>query len=189
MEVVNDFIYNVINAMGIYGPILACILILFESIIPIMPLAVFITINFLAYGNIIGFVISWVFTVLGCLMSFYLFRKGVQGWFQRLTKDRTKLNNLMIKFNNITFSELAVIIAIPFTPAFLVNIAAGLSDMPKKKFILALLIGKIGLVYFWGYIGTSLVESFKNPMILVKIGIILILTYAISFIVKKNIKI
>lgn len=188
MGVVNDFIYNVINAMGIYGPILSCVLILFESIFPIMPLAVFITINFLAYGSVIGFIISWVFTVLGCLMSFFLFRKGVQGWFQRLTKDRVKLNNLMIKFNNISFAELAVIIAIPFTPAFLVNIAAGLSDMPKRKFILALLIGKIGLVYFWGYIGTSLVESFKNPMILIKIVIILVITYVISLIIKKVIK-
>ncbi len=188
MGVINDFVYNVINTMGIYGPILSCVLILFESIFPIMPLAVFITINFLAYGNIVGFVISWIFTVLGCLLSFYLFRKGVQGWFQRLTKDRTKLNNLMTKFNNISFAELAVIIAIPFTPAFLVNIAAGLSNMPKRKYILALLVGKIGLVYFWGYIGTSLVESLKNPMILIRIAVILVITYIISFIIKKLIK-
>lgn len=189
MGVINDFIYSVINAMGIYGPILACVLILFESIFPIMPLAVFITINFLAYGNVIGFIISWVFTVLGCLMSFFLFRKGVQGWFQRLTKDREKLNNLIIRFNNISLTNLALIIAIPFTPAFLVNIAAGLSNMSKRKFILALLIGKLGLVYFWGYIGTNLVESFKNPIVLIKIVIILLITYIISLILKKITKI
>lgn len=189
MGVINDFIYSVINAMGIYGPILACLLMLVESIFPIMPLAVFITINFLAYGNVIGFIISWVFTVLGCLMSFFLFRKGVQGWFQRLTKDREKLNNLIIRFNNISLTNLALIIAIPFTPAFLVNIAAGLSNMPKRKFILALLIGKLGLVYFWGYIGTNLVESFKNPIVLIKIVIILLITYIISLILKKLTKI
>ena len=189
MGAINDFIYSVINAMGIYGPVLACLLMLIESIIPIMPLAVFITINFLAFGNLVGFIISWVFTVLGCLMSFFLFRKGVQGWFQRLTKDRVKLNNLMLKFNNISLTELALIIAIPFTPAFLVNIAAGLSDMPKKKFIIALLIGKLSIVYFWGYIGTSLVESFKNPMILIKIVIIMLITYVVSLIIKKITKI
>ena len=115
-------------------------------------------------------------------MSFFLFRKGVQGWFTHLTKDRKRLNNLMIKFNNISVTELAIIIAIPFTPAFLVNIAAGLSDMSKKKFIISLLIGKIGLVYFWGYIGTSIVESFKNPIILVKIFVILLVTYLILLI-------
>jgi uncharacterized membrane protein YdjX (TVP38/TMEM64 family) len=189
MEKLSDFIYNIINMIGVYGPILACVLILFESIIPIMPLALFITINFLAFGNFIGFIISWVFTVLGCIMSFILFRKGVQGWFQKLTEDRVKLNNLMIKFNNISLTELTLIIAIPFTPAFLVNIAAGLSKMPKRKFIVALLIGKLSIVYFWGYIGTSLVESLKNPVVLIKLVIIMILTYVVSLIVKKITKI
>ncbi len=188
MEAISEFIYKIIDMMGIYGPILSCGLIMIESIFPIMPLAVFITINFLAYGNLIGFIISWIFTVIGCIMSFYLFRKGIQGWFQRLTKDKTKLNNLMVKFDNISFPELTVIIAMPFTPAFLVNIAAGLSSMNKKKFIVSILVGKLGLVYFWGYIGTSLVESFKEPMILVKIAIILILTYIASRLLKKLFK-
>ena len=188
MGVISDFIFNTIEAFGIYGPILSCFLMFFESIFPIMPLAVFITVNFLTYGPIIGFLISWIFTVLGCMMSFFLFRKGVQGWFEHLTKDRQRLNNLMIKFNNISVAELAVLIAIPFTPAFLVNIAAGLSNMPKKKFIIALLIGKIGLVYFWGYIGTSLVDSLKNPIILLKIAIILLLTYIVSKLLKKFLK-
>ena len=189
MQAVSEFIYNIIDAVGVYGPILACLLMLVESIIPMMPLAVFITINFLAYGNIIGFIISWVFTVLGCLISFFLFRKGVQGWFQNLTKDRKRLNSLMIKFNNISFVELTLIIAIPFTPAFLVNIAAGLSEMSKRKFILALFIGKISIVYFWGYIGTGLVESFENPIILLKILVLLLITCIISFVVKKITKI
>lgn len=189
MEFLSDLIYKIINTMGIYGPLLACGLILIESIIPVMPLALFITINFLAYGSIIGFLLSWVFTVLGCIMSFTLFRKGVQGWFQRLTKDRTKLNNLLIKFNNISITELTLLIAIPFTPAFLVNIAAGLSSISKKKFIFSLLIGKLGLVYFWGYIGTSLIESLKNPIVFLKIIIMLIVTYIISFITKRAFKI
>ena len=189
MEVINEFIYKFIDMMGMYGPILSCFLILIESIVPILPLGFFITVNFLSYGTLIGFILSWIFTVIGCMISFYIFRKGVQGWFNRLIKNKDKLNNMMIKFNNISFSELTVMIAIPFTPAFLVNIAAGLSNMDKKKFFAALLLGKIGLVYFWGYIGTSLVESFKEPIILVKIGIIVVATYLVSKVLKKLFKI
>ena len=48
---------------------------------------------------------------------------------------------------NIDFNTLVVIIAIPFTPAFLVNIAAGLSNIPIKKYIFALLIGKPFMIY------------------------------------------
>ena len=78
------------------------------------------------------------------------------------------------------FEELTVIIAIPFTPAFLVNIAAGLSNMSYKKFIGSLLIGKVFLVYFWGFVGVSLIESIKNPIYLVRVGILVLVAYIIS---------
>ena len=74
----------------------------------------------------------------------------------------------------------------PFTPAFMVNIAAGLVKMDFKKYLIGLIIGKISLVYFWGFIGTSFVDSFKNPIILIKIVILLILSYVVTVLV--NIK-
>ena len=90
---------------------------------------------------------------------------------------------------NLKFEQLTTIIAIPFTPAFLVNIAAGLSKMSYKKYLGALLIGKIFLVYFWGFVGVSLLESIKNPIYLVRVGILLILAYVFSKIVSKKFKI
>ena len=90
----------------------------------------------------------------------------------------------MIK--RVSFPELVTIIAIPFTPAFLINIAAGMAKMPTKKFILAIMIGKISLVLFWGFIGTSLIESLKNPIIMFKIAIIVLISYIISYLVNKK---
>ena len=188
MAKVTQFIIELIDKMGVYGPVLSCSLMFFESILPFMPLAVFITVNFVAFGNFLGFIISWFFTVLGCIMSFLIFRKGIQGKFNNLIKDKYKLNKFMDKFNNISLGELVIIIAIPFTPAFLVNIAAGLSKINFKKFIIALLIGKIGLVYFWGFIGTNLIESFENPLILIKIILIILIAYLISRIINKKLK-
>ena len=65
----------------------------------------------------------------------------------------------------------------PFTPAFMVNIVAGLIKMDFKKYFIALLFGKIALVYFWGFIGTSFIESIQNPVILFKIVVIMGCTY------------
>ena len=89
---------------------------------------------------------------------------------------------------NMKFQSLVILIAIPFTPAFLVNIAAGISRVDTKKYLYALLLGKMSLVYFLGYIGVSLIESLKNPMILVKIIIILIIMYIVSFLFSKKFK-
>ena len=76
----------------------------------------------------------------------------------------------------------------PFTPAFVVNIVAGLCKMDFKKYLIAIIIGKISMVYFWGYIGTSLVESLTNPLIIVKIVISMVLCYLIYMLVKKVFK-
>lgn len=182
-------IMNIIYGLGFLGPILACLLIVFESILPILPLGVFITFNFLFFGKFLGFIISWVFTIVGCLISFYIFRKGFHSWFKKKIKNKIKIENLMVNITHLNFQQIVVLIAIPFTPAFLVNVAAGLSNMDEKKFIMALILGKVSLVYFWGYVGTSLLQSFRNPIILLRISFIVIAAYIISKLVNKKLNI
>lgn len=189
-DAIDTFIDTTLQGMGIWGPIVGCFFILIESMIPVLPLFVFITLNFLAFGNILGFIISWIFTCIGCFISFLLFRCKVQTWlFKRIKKEGLISEKTIDMITNLKFEQLTTIIAVPFTPAFLVNIAAGLSKMSYKKFLGALLIGKIFLVYFWGFVGVSLIESIKNPIYLVRVGILLLLAYIISKIISKKFKI
>ena len=124
-------------SMGIWGAIFSCFLITIESILPILPVCVFITLVFYTFGNIIGFFISWVFTCLGCILSFTLFRSKIKGWFTKhfLKKENGQIKKLMKYVDNMSLSGLAVLVAIPFTPASAVNAAAGLSDMPRKNLL------------------------------------------------------
>ncbi len=186
MNNLDDLINNFLMGMGIFGPILGCFLILIESIVPILPLFVFITINFLVFGNIFGFIISWIFTVLGCLLSFYLFRKKIKNWFDGKIENNDQFKKIMKMIDTLKLEQLAVIIAVPFTPAFMINIAAGLSKMPLKKFLIALLIGKVFLVLFWGFVGTSLIQSLTHPIALLKVVILLLVAYVTSKIVSKK---
>lgn len=187
IDMLNNVVYFIENS-GLLGVLIACILIVFESILPILPLLVFITINFLVLGKFFGFIISWVFTILGCIMSYYIFKKGFGNKFDRLVEDKERLKKYKNLFKNITVGKLIIIISMPFTPAFMVNIVAGLVNMDFKKYFTALLFGKIALVYFWGFIGTSFVESIKNPIILIRIIIIMSLTYLLYLIVNKIFK-
>lgn len=186
-EAIDTFIDTTLQSLGIWGPIVGCFLITIESMIPILPLFVFITLNFLAFGNIFGFIISWFFTCVGCSISFFLFRSKFQTWWYKRLKEKGMLSiNTMNKITSLKFEQLTTIIAIPFTPAFLVNIACGLSKMPYKKYICALMIGKAFLVYFWGFIGVSLVESFKHPTYLIRIVVLLAISYIISKLINKK---
>ena len=185
---INNHLDVLLANLGVYGPLLGCLFICVESILPFLPLSVFITLNFLAFGKLIGFIISWIFTVLGCMLSFAIVRKKLKVWFDKKRNNKEKIDKVMKVIEKISFSQLVVIMAIPFTPAFLVNIAAGLTKMTYKRFLFALLIGKIFLVYFWGYIGVSLVESFKNPIVFFRVGVLLLLAYFLSLLVNKKFK-
>jgi len=175
-EIIDNFITTLLTLLGSWGAILGCIFILFESILPVLPLSVFITLNFMTFGPIWGFIISWIFTILGCMLSFWIFKNGISEKLYNKFKNVNKLSNFMDVMHDMNFTNLVLLIAIPFTPAFLINIAAGISRV-------------ISLVYFWGYIGVSLLESLKSPIILIKVIIVLIIMYLISYIINKKLKI
>lgn len=184
-----NFIMNTIDAMGVYGPLLGSLFIVLESIIPPLPLFVFITINFLAFGYVMGFIISWVCTIIGCVISYFLVKKLLRNFVVKKIKNVDLLNRCMHYIENMSLTKITVILAIPFTPAFMMNIAAGLVNMNFKKFFIAILISKIFLVYFWGFVGTSLVESFQNPSSLITVVIMMLLAYGMSLIIKKVFKV
>ena len=184
--IIYEFIINSVSSSTMWGPILASILIIIESIIPVLPLFVFITVIFLAYGNILGFIISWICTCIGCLISYLLVKYLTNKYIKTNSK---KLNNLIKVINKIDYSNLVVLIAIPFTPAFLINIACGMSKIDIKKFMSAIMIGKISLVWFWGFIGTSLIESLKDPVILIKVLLVVLIMFIISKVYSKKMKI
>lgn len=187
MDAIYDFIINLITTTGSLGMMLDCLLIVSESIIPALPLGLFITVLCVNYGYVIGFLISWIFTIIGCMISYYLFQTIFKGIVDRKLRKYEFANKLLTMIDKMTFSNLVLLISLPITPAFLVNIVAGVSNMKVNKFLPALMIGKISLVAFWGYVGTSLIEGLKNPMILIKVGIIIIIMFIISKIINKKI--
>lgn len=183
-----DLIMNIIAALGVYGPLLGCLFIILESIFPPLPLFVFITINFIAFGKILGFFISWICTILGCLIAYYLVKRFLRNFVLEKIKNIDLLTKCLHYIENLSLTKITVILSIPFTPAFMMNIAAGISNMDIKKFLPAIMISKILLVYFWGMVGTGLVESFKNPSSLITVVIMLLIAYIASLLVKKIFK-
>jgi len=184
-----NYIIMIIESSSIYGPLFACFLIFIESILPVLPLFVFITIIFIAYGYGIGFIIAYLLTCLGCICSFWLCRTFLKEFFEKKVRKIETFDKLMKRIDKMDLSTLVLLIAIPFTPAFLINIAASLSKMKFKKFLVAIMIGKLSLVFFWGFIGTSLIESLRNPKILLIIGVMLLAMYLISKLVTKRLDI
>lgn len=188
-QIIGDIVENIkeiIQSNNILLSIFVGIfIVILESIIPALPLALFIAINIIALGNFFGFIISWIGTIIGCSLSFWIFRKLKNKIFKKVTKD-SRILKIMRKIGNMDFSHLVIITAMPFTPAFSINIAAGLSEISYKKFLLMIIIAKISIVYFWGFIGATLLESITDITVIIKILFLIFITFILSKIVMKH---
>ena len=189
IDFVNSFINNSVYYLQSYGILFGCFLVLLESIIPALPLGVFIAFNMMAFGNITGFIISWISTCIGCTLSYLLFSKTLGKKLQKKAESNPKIKKLKSRIKKIKFSNLVLIIALPFTPAFLINIVCGLSKMEFKKFISAILIGKLSIVFFWGFISKSLIESITDIKTMIIILGLLFICYLGSKVINKKLNI
>ena len=184
IEKLIEFIQNA----GPWGVVFSCGLMSIESIVPMIPLVALITINILILGKVVGFFVSWFFTILGCILSYMIFKYGFGKKFDILTEDKETINKYKKVIRNISFPTLCLIIAMPLTPAFVVNIVAGLLKIDFKKYVVALMIGKLSMVYFLGFFGISFVESIKNPILLVKVIVIMVLIYGACYVINRFLK-
>ena len=188
IQYIVDISTNYISDGGI---IIGFLLVLLESFVPILPLSVFVAFNVKAFGFLGGCAISWSATCLGSYICYIFFAFLEEKFTQRFLDRKLikKVHKGLEKFKKIKFTELVLILTLPFTPSFLVNILSGLTKMKSQKFVSALLIGKSFSIIFWGYIGKSLLESLTDPTSIIYIAVTLLLAYIISKIVSKKMNI
>ena len=164
----------------VFSAFIAFLIIVVESIVPILPLAAFVVLNMIIFGNTAGFILSWIATITGCVLSFLIFRKGFSKYFYRSLSEHNISRKLVAKIDKMSFRTLLLITAMPFSPAFTINIGAGLSKMRFKKFLAVIALSKLSIVYFWGFVGTTLLTSLEHPGKLIGLTGVIILAYLIS---------
>ena len=185
---ISHFITTITTYLSSFGPLGGLLIIIINSIYPIaVPLGVYMAFNVQAFGLLWGILISYIGTVIGCIISFIIFKKADGKIFKKFN-EKEKVIKVKNKMKGITISSLATVTALPFFPAYVINIAAGLSHINTKKFIIGISIGKIPLVLFWCLIGKSFMESMKDYKILILIVAMLIVTYVVSKLLTKLFK-
>ena len=186
LQNLNNLLDSYLHASGLWGGVICCLLILVEPLLPFLPMFIFVTINLLVFGYVIGFILSYIFAVLGCLLFYVVVSKLFRNKAYKFYKDKKNLNKLMEKYKNMKFETLTTIISLPFTPGVMINGLAALSGMPLKKYMTAEIIAKIFITIFWGFMGVSLIKCLKDPKYLIIIFVMLVSGYIISKIVNRK---
>lgn len=158
------------------GPIPGILLPLIEALIPIFPLVLFVMGNAAAFGLWKGFLFSWIGATIGAILVFFIIRKiGRRRFFNFITKH-PKVKKLMNWVERHGFGLIFILLCFPFSPSSIINVVAGLSRVSTPQFILAVMLGKLIMIFtisFIGYDIRSLIEQpFKTAMVLILIFIL-----------------
>ncbi len=175
-----------VNYLASLGPLAGFFLIVLESILPILPLGVFIAMNVEAFGPFVAYIVSYTATVMGCIISYYVFRYFLAKYYDKIIAKSEKRIKASKRMKKVKFSHLVLLLSLPFTPASLVNALCGVNKILQLKFISAILISKIFTIYFWVFVGKNFIDSLKNIKVMALIGFMLVTAYALSKIVSKK---
>ena len=163
-----------------FGPFFAILLPLIEAFFPFLPLVVFIVANVNSFGLWLGFFLSWIGACLGAIIVFIIMRRlGQLKFFQRL-REKSAIKKLLTWIERRGFSPLFLILCFPFTPSAAINVVAGLSKINIWQFILAVLSGKLVMIFMVSFIGQDIRALLTQPARSIIAGIVIFLLWFVG---------
>lgn len=147
-----------------FGPIPGILLPLLESFLPFLPLVVFVTANANAFGLWWGFLFSWIGATLGALIVFLLVRRYGETRVFRFLRKNKQVNRLTKWVDRHGFGPLFILLCFPFTPSAVVNVVAGLSSISIAQYMLAVVTGKMVMIFTISFIGYDIISLVKQPI-------------------------
>ncbi|WP_102347415.1 TVP38/TMEM64 family protein [Bacillus sp. Marseille-P3661] len=175
-------ILHLLNDYAALGPIPGILLPMLEAFIPILPLFLFVMANAAAFGLWKGFLLSWIGATLGALLVFFITRRLGQRRFFRFLAKHAQVRKLMNWVERHGFGFLFLLLCFPFSPSSVINIVAGLSRVSIYQFMLAVLLGKLIMIFTISFIGYDVRSLIEEPL---KTVIVLILIFLLWIIGKK----
>ena len=97
MNYIEDLIKYLSDNLLTLGPLVGMLICLVESLVPILPLALFIALNIKTFGIVVGFLISYTGCILGSILTYFLSKKLTNEFIESKLEIVKKIN-----FTNFT---------------------------------------------------------------------------------------
>ncbi|AZB42273.1 TVP38/TMEM64 family protein [Bacillus sp. FJAT-42376] len=169
-----------------FGPLLGIALPFSEAFLPFLPLVVFIVANVNSFGLGFGFFLSWLGASAGAFAVFLLVRKFGQERFFRFLSRHKGIRRMVDWVEEKGFGPLFLLLCFPFTPSAAVNVVAGLSRISIWNFMLAVLTGKLVMIFIVSYVGQDLHTLVTNPKKAIIAGAVLLTVWIVGKILEKR---
>ena len=152
--------------------------------IPILPYPVVGGLLGVAYGPLLGFLVSWTASNLASLVMFLMVRYGFRDWGQRMIESNERLRNVNSWVVKHEFATVLIGRMLPIMPSAVVNTYAAISGMSFLSYLFASLFGKIPANFMYVMVGSGIAEG--NGMLGWLLAIYLMVIVAAWFWIKQS---
>ncbi|MDQ0153802.1 TVP38/TMEM64 family protein [Robertmurraya andreesenii] len=181
-----DNIMKVIAEYRSFGPLPGILLPMIEAFLPFLPLVIFVMANANAFGLWFGFLFSWIGASAGAYLVFLLVRRFGQRKFLRFLKRNSKVQKLMAWVERHGFGPLFLLLCFPFTPSAVVNIVAGLSKISMFQYMLAVLTGKMVMIFTMSFVGYDIRSLITQPLRTALVGVVIVVLWLVGKQIEKR---
>lgn len=162
-HITQEDIQHFIQQYESLGPLPGILVPFLESFLPFLPILVIIMGNALVYDLWKGFLFSWMGIFLGSLSVFGLSRKYGGRFSSYIRRRYPKTQRFFNWVESKGFTPIFIMACLPFAPSFLVNVVAGLSDIQRRSFMIAIALGKGFMVFLVSLVGYDFFSIIQHP--------------------------
>jgi uncharacterized membrane protein YdjX (TVP38/TMEM64 family) len=185
LEIVKEWltmenIMKLIHEYRSFGPLPGILLPMLEAFFPFLPLVLFVMANANAFGLWLGFLFSWAGACCGAVLVFLFFRKFGQKRILGFLHRHPKVEMLMTWVEEHGFGPIFLLLCFPFTPSAVVNIVAGLSNVSMPQYMLAVLAGKMVMIFTISFVGYDLKALITQPVRSIIVTIVIFILWYVG---------
>lgn len=160
-----------------FGPLPALLLGFLKSFVPPLPTLLVVGVNAAVYGLWLGFLYSLTGIVAGCVLSFALVRRITAHPIIDRWARKPKVLRTAAWMRRNAFGAVFLLSLFPLGPFVVINVAAALTGMRLRSFLLALVPGKAIMVFTVSLIGYDVSRFLDRPYELLYVAVFIGGTY------------
>ncbi len=149
-----------------------------QAIVPVIPFIILCSAGGLLFGLVNGIIITWVGTLTGASLAFFVSRQLGYDWAAR-KYSKSRLKQIDRMNGRQGFFIILALRLLPYFPAPLINISAGVSRIRYSWFLLASALGKLPFIIGYTLLGYSLLHSRNYTSVVSAALVLLIVPYLI----------
>lgn len=143
---------------------IAILLPFLEAFLPILPIILFAVVNVNAYGLLVGFILTWMGSVLGSICVFLIFRTYGQARFLQRLRNHPHVLKFMVRVDRGGIVPIFVLLCFPFTPSSIINIVCALGRIETRAFIGTVMLSKAIMLFLLSFIGADIYSFIRQPL-------------------------